>query len=136
MSLTITSYLSENEIYGSGSITVRDLQPLTIEIRSGILAPPYKINIVFLTKEGEDAGVHWETLQTHGIQIPLQTHGIQINIVNFNSPMGLTIHSPINIGSFEGKEILLDFVVYTLGDDPSRAPKLFCYTVLLGKARG
>jgi hypothetical protein len=124
MPLIIETYLSKREVYASGAITVRDLEPITIRLKPEVSSTPYDILIKFIYKEGQEASVGWST----------SANGeINISIANFDSPWGLTLPQPIPIGTFNERPIFLDFVVYTLGNDPrGRPPKLFCYTLLLG----
>src|SRR6266700_5500720 len=122
MPLIVRASLPEGEIYSSGAITIRDLKPLTLLLMSAIGETPYEIRLIFEKDEKHFSEVRWEALKSGGMEIRIR---------NFDSPMGLTPLGPINIGSYEGREILLDFVIYTLGD-PKNAPKLFCYTLRAG----
>jgi hypothetical protein len=112
-----------SEIYSSGAIVVRDRQPLTLEINplDSPLNERYEVRLRFSTIEGQEGGVKWEH-SANG--------GLDLDIINFDSPLGVTTHTPINVGSYQEREILLDFVVYALGEPT--APKLFCYTLRSG----
>jgi hypothetical protein len=122
MPVTVRTFFSESEIYGSGAITVRDLQPLTIQIIP-VTGNPYDIRLIFSRLEGQEGSVQWTVAESGGINI---------TIVNFDSTYGLTPYGPINVGYYEGREILLDFIIYTLGHEPRTSPKLFCYTLRAG----
>jgi hypothetical protein len=84
----------------------------------------YKITLAFSVAENQQGSmVRWRSPETGALNIDL---------INFNSPWGLTPHEPIIVGYYEGREILLDFAVYTLGNDPKTAPKLLFYTLHAG----
>jgi hypothetical protein len=117
----VETFLSEKEVYSSGAITVRNLEPVNIQLRPEANSPPYKVLVKFFWREGQEISVGWSSLPDRSMEI---------SIINFDSPWGLTIHRPIPIGTFNEKRIFLDFTIYTLGSDPkSLPPKLFCYTL-------
>src|ERR1700730_3395105 len=94
MPVTVRTFSSKSEIYSSGAITVRDLQPLIIQITAETGAP-YDIRLIFSRIEGQEGGsVKWAVAESGGMDI---------SIVNFDSPYGLTMHAPINVGHYEGK---------------------------------
>jgi hypothetical protein len=120
--LTVRTFFPDSEIYSSGAITIRDFQkPLTIQILPPETGVPYDIKVTFSRIEGKDGSVDWS----------IADRGLNLNLINFDSPLGLTMHNPVPLGTYDGKPLLLDFVVYTLGDSAT-APKLFCYTLRAG----
>jgi hypothetical protein len=122
MALNVRAFFPDSEIYSSGAITIRDVsQPLTLQIVPET-GNPYDIKIIFSRVEGKDGSVTWAVAEK----------GLDITIINFDSPWGLTMHYPVPLGTYGGRSLLLDFVVYTLGDQPASAPKLFCYTLRTG----
>jgi hypothetical protein len=122
MTLNVRAFFPDSEIYSSGAITIRDIpQSLTIQM-SPETGNPYDIKITFSHVEGKDSTVNWAVAE----------RGLNINIINFDSAWGLTTHYPVPLGTYAGRSLLLDFVVYTLGNQPASAPKLFCYTLRAG----
>jgi hypothetical protein len=124
MPITVKTFFleTESEIYSSGAITVRHRQPLKIQMTPDE-GDPYIIRLIFSFMEGQNSSVKW-AISENG--------EMTINITNFDSPYGLTTHEALNIGYYQGREILLDFIIYTLGNEPRTAPKLFCYTLRAG----
>jgi hypothetical protein len=124
MPLNVKAFLSENEIFDSGVIVIRDLQnSLILEISPPILgAHSYRVQLKFFNIEGHESVARWS----------FSEGSYNLEIINFDSPAGLTLHGPLTVGSYEQRAILLDFVVYTIGTDPKNAPKLFCYTLRAG----
>jgi hypothetical protein len=119
---------SGKEIYDSGTMIIRDLQqPITIEILPSVLGSAvYQVRLIFSRMESQQGSVvRWDSPET-GVLL--------VSIINFDSPRGLTPHEPITVGYYESREILLDFAVYTLGNDPNTAPKLLFYTLHAGSA--
>src|SRR5437764_10195533 len=86
-----------SEIYSSRAIVVRDRQPLTIEIipPNSPLNERYEVRLHFSTIEGQEGGVKWEH-SANG--------GLDLNIINFDSPLGVTTHTPINVGSYQERD--------------------------------
>jgi hypothetical protein len=122
MALTVRAFFPDSEIYSSGVITIRDiLKPLTIQIIPE-MGNAYDIKLTFLRIEGKESWVNWVVAE----------RGLDIDIINFDSSLGLTMHHPVPLGTYGGRPLLLDFVVYTLGNEPATAPKLFCYTLRAG----
>ena len=106
-SLKVRAFFPDSEIYSSGAITIRGIphpQPLTIQIIPET-GNPYDIKITFSYLEGKDSAVNWAVVEG----------GLNIDIINFNSPWGLTTHYPVPLGTYGGRSLLLDFVVYTVG---------------------
>jgi hypothetical protein len=125
MPLSVKTYISDQEIFHSGTIVIRDLCPVRLTLQSNEDNDPYEIIINFAQNDAQESGVSWASL--------LSKRGIEITFANFDSPLGLTLHYPIRVGFFQGKLLLLDVVIYTLGDDPkAKPPKLFCYTLRAG----
>jgi hypothetical protein len=125
---SVRASFSGKEIYDSGTIIIRDLQqPITIEILPTVLGSAvYQVRLIFSRLESQQGSVvRWVSPET-GVLL--------INMINFDSPWGLTPHEPITVGYYENLKILLDFAVYTLGDDPNTAPKLLFYTLHAGGA--
>jgi hypothetical protein len=125
MPLSVKTYISNQEIFDSGAIVIRDLSPVRLTLQSHDDNDPYEVIINFLQNDQQESGVSWTSL--------LSKRGTEITFTNFDSSSGLTLHYPIPIGFFQGKPLLLDVVIYTLGDDPkAKPPKLFCYTLRAG----
>jgi hypothetical protein len=122
MPLIVKAFLSENEVFDSGLIIVRDLAHLFVLEISAPGAISYKIRMKFTGIEGRESAARWSSAEG----------AYNLDIVNVDSPMGLTTHGPLIIGSYERREILLDFAVNTSGTDPKNAPKLFFYTLRAG----
>jgi hypothetical protein len=127
MSLSIKPHFADDEIFDSGAIVIRDLSPLTLTLTSSELTELYDIVIHFVHIEGGNGRIDWT--------VPIPNKKIEVTLTNFDSPYGLTLHNPIPIGLFKDKPLLLDIIIYTLGNDPkTKPPKLFCYTLRAGAA--
>jgi hypothetical protein len=123
--LFIKTYVSEQEIFSSGAIIVRDSDPIKFKLQTQIDTDPYEILVKFTWREENGSGVLWSS--------SLVNNRTEITFNNFDSPSGLTLHNPIPVGFFRGRPLLLDVVIYTLGNDPKlKPPKLFCYTLRAG----
>jgi hypothetical protein len=119
----IKTYVSEQEIFSSGAIVVRDLDSIQFKLQSQIDSHPYEILIKFTRIENNESGVSWSSSLIR----------TEITFTNFDSPSGLTTYAPLPVGFFRGKPLLLDVVIYTLGNDLRlKPPKLFCYTLRAG----
>jgi hypothetical protein len=119
----IKTYVSEQEIFSSGAIVVRNLDPIQFKLQSQIDSNPYEILIRFMRTENNESNVSWSSSLIR----------TEITFTNLDSPSGLTTHAPLPVGFFRGKPLLLDVVIYTLGNDPRlKPPKLFCYTLRAG----
>jgi hypothetical protein len=125
MTLNIKASFPQGEIYNSGVILFRDLEKkLTLSITPAEIsnASTYHVYIKISHIEGQDSTAKW-TGSSDG--------GFNLEIVNFDSPYGLTLHNPVIIGSYNGRQVLLDFVVYRLGNYTT-SPRMFCYTLRSG----
>jgi hypothetical protein len=91
--LSVRAFFPDSEIYNSGVVTIRDIrQPLTIQILPET-GNPYDIKITFTYVEGKDSSVNWTIAKS----------GLNIDIINFNSPWGLTMHYPVPLGTYAGR---------------------------------
>jgi hypothetical protein len=126
MTLKIIASFPEGEIYSSGTIIFRDLdKPLDISITPEIGSQsPYHVRVKLLHIEGEVTSVRWTSSDDRVFNL---------DIINFDNPYGLTLHHPVVIGSYEQRQVLLDFAVYTLGNYPRSSPRMFCYTIRQGE---
>src|SRR5574340_1462975 len=58
-----------------------------------------------------------------------ETSTLNLTLFNFNNSIGSGTTSPVEIGTFSGRKLLLAFMVYALGDATS---KTVHYTFMLG----
>lgn len=99
------------KIITSGTVISFNLEPLFFD-----LAPDFKVRLKFLF-EGDRT--------KNSLRFEVENLVLNILLINFNNSLGIGNTPVLPLGSIDGKEILLNFVVYSLSEE---SPKTVHYT--------
>ena len=111
MKITVGKYT----VLDSGSVFSINSEDVVFDIKEGI-----KVRLKFTDDDNDTPNIKYDLVSDNEITIKLE---------NFKSPFGVEPSAPLNIGTYDGKSLLLHFKIN--GMDTGKN-KLISYTWLLG----
>ena len=87
---------------------------LQLSLNNGVGSSQFSFSIKFLfeDKDGED--------KSYSTKSDIDNNSISITCINFNNPWGTGPINPINIATYLGRSIFLQFVIYEMGQGTAK----------------